>query len=250
MFSPHVFGRIHVPKSRTRTVVASVLAAGIVCLSACGSDKSTTTPAGNSGNGNTNTTINTAPNADATGLEPKLSPTSADVKTTLGGTATAMPYVLFTSNPNATVPAKAFAVTAYDYDVCTFGFNHGYSTFPSGTFNFVGFYLVNGTPGAALQPGVYTAGNTGGMYIDTQYSGAGYGIDACKAQNYPTVASGTVEITAIGTGTGGTAGTLNVTMSDGSVFTGAFGTGACTGGGSATQPAVASPDPYACTKIN
>jgi hypothetical protein len=88
------------------------------------------------------------------------------------------------------------------------------------------------------------------MYIDTQYSGAGYAINACKAKAYPTVASGTVELTTIGTGTGGSAGNMNVTMSDGSVFTGTFGTGACTGGGSATHPTPASPDPYACTKIN
>ena len=248
MFSPHVFGRIQISRSRTRTAVASVLAAGIICLSACGSDKDTTnSPAGD---GNT-TPIVTGVNSDATGAEPKLAPLSNAVKsTTAAGASKDMPYVLFSSSPNAAVPAKAFAVTAYDYDVCTFGFNHGYAGFPSSTFNFVGFYLVNGTPGAALQPGVYTAGATEGMYIDTQYSGAGYSIDKCKAADYPTVASGTVEITALGTGTGGTAGTMNVTMSDGSVFSGTFTTGACSGGGNATQPTPASPDPYACTKIN
>lgn len=259
MFSDRVFGRLIPSKPFGHSAVACVLALG-VNLAACGSDKkteettATTATTTTTSDANTTTATNyTVVNSDATGTEPTIATKSDVVSTPATGTAVPMAYVTMTDNPNASNLLRSQGVTAYDYDVCTFGFNHGYKVFPVGKFNFAGFYLVNVTPGAALAVGTYTAG-TSGMYIDLTNSGAGYSISSCKAASYPTVASGTVEVTALATATTGMTGTLNVTMSDGSVFSGAFTTpttsATCKAGTNNTQPTPASPDPYACSSLN
>lgn len=233
----------------TQRAVTHILTIGLMCLAACGSDDKKTTPAPG---GNGNTTTGPSPevvNSDKESTDPTTAPLSSAFRATSGATVVEMPYVLFSQNPNAANPARAYSIAGNTYDTCTFGFRHGYSKFPTGKFSFVGFFLVNGTPGAAIAPGVYTAGQTTGMYIDVEQSGAGYSLTGCKAASYAAVESGTITVTEVGKGTGGTKGSVNVTMKDGSVVTGDFGTGACVGG---TSAAIVQPtsDPYACTKLN
>jgi hypothetical protein len=190
-----------------------------------------------------------AVNSDKKGTEPTLTPTSDTfTSTSSAAVPTVMKFVQFNANPNATDPAKAYSITAYDYDPCIFGFNHGYSVFPTGTFNFVGFYLINSTPAAPLVEGTYSAGSAT-MGIDTVKSGAGYGLTNCKATAYATVQSGDITITKVGSKGVPTTGSINLTMSDGSKFTGDFGTGFCAGGTN-TPPVPVSPDAYACSKLN
>lgn len=233
----------------TRRALTHALAAGLICLAACGSDDKKTTGKPSDTNNTTTAPDTSVVNSDKTSTDPTLAPLSSSFQGTSGGTVVPFPYLLFRSNPTAANPARAYSLAGNSYDPCTFGFRHGYTTFPTGKFDFIGLFLVNGTPGAALTAGTYTAGGTTGMYIDTKESGAGYNLVQCKASSYVSVASGTVTITALGTGTGGTTGTANVTMSDGSVIAGDFGTGTCVGGGSAA-PVQPTPDPYACTKLN
>ena len=273
----NVFSRTLSTHTPTGTLCTGIFVAGMACVAACGSDKQTTatttttqpsgttttvmtpttgSPTGtttvtDANNTTTTTTGNTAVNATKTGQEPTLIPTSAAVNSTpKTGTAVNMPYLQLSYNPNATNLAKSYALTAYDYDPCIFGFDHGYKVFPSGLFNFVGFYLVNATPGAALTAGTYTVGSTG-TYVDTTASGSGYGITSCKATSYAQVSSGTVTISSLPptVGSGSASGTLNVTMSDGSIFSGQFTSGVCTGG-STTQPTPPVPDPYSCATLN
>lgn len=243
----------HSAFSSTQKAFTGLMASALICLAACGSDSKKTTTGGASTDSNTTVAADTSVvNSDKTGQEPVVTPQSPAVKTTINGVDTSMPYVEFSYNANATVPAKANRLVAFTYDNCVFSANHGYTTFPSGAFDFVGFYLVNGTPGAPLAMGTYTAGATSGMYIDTADSGAGYNVTKCKASGYPTVKSGTITVSALGTGTSsvlGFAGDLNVTMTDGSVFSGAFSTGTCVGGNGSTPNPPAN-DPYACASIN
>ena len=272
--STTLFARV-AHRARPLTIAVASFAL-VLCAQACGSKKTdpssitpgttnTTTDPGSVANTNatTSTTANCAPSNRST-----LSQQSNSLIYTPagGGTAVAMPYVLFTGSSAPSDTNKTWEIAAFDYDYCAFSADFNYSVWPLTAWHAFGGYLVDGTPGAALSAGTtYTLGHTspylysGGSGLTVSSSASPAGTE-CTALSYPdltgtnmsntTPPSGAISIT---TGTLTTANTANITgtidlkFGDGSTLSGPFVTGACSSISGPRPTTLSAPAACGCT---
>lgn len=177
---------------------------------------------------------------------PSTLSTNSNVVAMVNGQPIPLPYVIYAPQTNASDANKKYGIEFVDYDPCTWGTEHGWTTWPITTFNQLGFYFPS-YPSATT----YTIGSGGGSTTIVASAGAlGTNFAAtpsangyeCKAASWLELASGSVTLTAVDSSAGTLTGTVNITLNDGSTVTGPFQSGMCSS--TSMQP---SSDPNVCT---
>jgi hypothetical protein len=221
-------------KIALKTSLIVVLTA--LSLAACGSSGgggsgSTTGASTGSTTGSTagGTTTGGTTGGEVTGASHEQAQTSSVVASS-GNIS--LSYPIYSVQTGATDANKTYAIEFLDYDPCYQGTAFGYSTSPAGDFNQLGFYFP-----AAPSAKTYNVGTAAGDIIAAN-GALGTGFTAAQDPNFPNdpnkllctgtytgLASGTVTVKSV-TGTV-VAGTLNITLTDGSTITGDFTSGTC-----------------------
>jgi len=159
-----------------------------------------------------------------------------------GATLGTVLYITTVTNPNDTSatptdPNQAYKLTAFDFDYCDFTYEFGYGNGPLSPFHAASFYLINGTPGAALTAGDYTIGATTGQYVTVASSTVASSTTSTAgskcSETYFAPVSGKITLDNAPTPasgrrfTAGLNGSFNVTLANGASLAGTFTSGGC-----------------------
>lgn len=239
---------------KTAFQTSTVVFISVIALAACGSSNNksnptgtttgatTGTPGGTTAGGTTGAGGITTNPANPNGFS--VLSTNSPVVANVGGKQIPLPYVIFAAQPAAKDPNKIYGIEFSDYDPCTQGTEFGWATWPTATYNQLGFYFPSAPTAQTYNVGaaagdIIAANGALGVGFTSSPNGTTF---ECKASQWLALAGGNVTLTASDGNT--VTGTISVTFNDGSTVTGPFQSGTC----SATATGgVQDPNGQACT---